>query len=113
MVKKKWMFLSNHGLIYIYLAKHPKVTTQSLAYKVGLSIRAVQVILDDLEEDGYLSREKVGRSNRYDVNLDKHLRHRLERKISTGNLLQVFRVDKRNNESDKSTNVNRQQSLKC
>ncbi len=106
MGKKKWAFLSNHGLLYVYLAKHPKITTQSLAYKTGLSMRAVQIIIDDLEEDGYLSREKIGRSNHYRINIQKHLRHHLEREVNTGNLLQIFGVDKQKNEDCIIINMN-------
>lgn len=87
MQRTNWTFLSNHGRIFTYLAKYPQVTIQALAFKTGLSIRAVSDILDDLEEEGYLTREKIGRANRYKVNPEKSLRHRLEKNKSTGNLL--------------------------
>jgi len=89
MVKKKWTFLSNHGRIISYLSEHPRDTIQTMAYRAGLSIRAVQTILNDLEEEGYLTREKVGRSNRYEINMEKSLRHRLERHHRLGDVLEV------------------------
>jgi DNA-binding MarR family transcriptional regulator len=87
LVKKKWTFLSNHGRIISYINAHPQDTVQSMANKAGLSIRAVQTILNDLEEEGYLIREKIGRNNNYRVNLYKPLRHHLERRRLLGEIL--------------------------
>jgi len=87
MEKKKWGFLSNHGRVFAYVTKYPDATTQKIANEACLSIRAVQVILDDLEEEGYLTRERVGRSNHYQTYLEKPMRHRLERQKNVGNLL--------------------------
>ena len=92
MAKKKWTFLSNHGLIFTYIAQNPSATTQSTANKAGLSIRAVQTILDDLEEEGYISRQKVGRSNHYGINPEKAMRHRLEKRHSVGKILQALAI---------------------
>jgi DNA-binding transcriptional ArsR family regulator len=87
MNRKKWTFLSNHGRVFTHLAKNPQVTIQTLAYRSGLSLRAVSDVLDDLEEAGYLTREKMGRANRYRINPAKTLRHRLEKNKTTGDLL--------------------------
>ena len=97
MKRKDWAFLSNHGRIFTYLAKHPQVTIQVLAHRTGLSIRAVSDVLDDLEEEGYLTREKIGRANRYEVNPAKSLRHRLEKNKSTGDLLLGLGIKKGEN----------------
>jgi predicted transcriptional regulator len=96
MAKKKWAFLSNHGRILTYIANHSQVTKQSLAYKTGLSIRAVHLAISDLEEEGYLNRKKIGRNNKYEVNPDKPLRHRLEKNYKVSDLLAVFGHDNRN-----------------
>jgi len=93
MTKKNWTFLSNHLRIFAYLAEHPDVTTQRLAYQTGLSIRAVQIILDDLEQERYLSKERIGRNNRYKVNADKPLRHRLEKKHCVRDILRALGVE--------------------
>ena len=78
MENKKWTFLSNHGRVFSYLARHPDNTTQLIAQEVGLSIRAVQKIIDDLENDGYLHRQKIGRCNHYSIHPDMPMRHRME-----------------------------------
>lgn len=45
---------------------------------VGITPGAVQRILNELEDDGYLRRERVGRRNRYEIIADRPLRHPLE-----------------------------------
>jgi DNA-binding MarR family transcriptional regulator len=87
MENKKWTFLSNHGRVFSYLARHPENTTQVIAQEVGLSIRAVQKIIDDLERDGYLRRQKVGRCNHYVVHPEMPMRHRMEENCAVGKIL--------------------------
>jgi DNA-binding IclR family transcriptional regulator len=93
MVYKKWTFLSNHGHVFAYVAEHPQSTTQFIAQKIGLSIRAVHVILDDLEEEGYLKRKRVGRSNHYEIDSNKPLRHRLEKKHRASSVLHALGIE--------------------
>jgi hypothetical protein len=87
MENKQWTFLSNHGRVFAYLAKHPENTAQVIAQEVGLSIRAVQKIIDDLEREGYLDRQKFGRCNRYAVHPEMHMRHRMEAEFTVGEIL--------------------------
>ena len=55
------------------------------AERVGITERAVQRIVADLEASRYLQRERQGRRNRYRVHRDMPLRHPIEahRKISS------------------------------
>lgn len=85
--KKKWTFLTNHGRILAYIAKHPQITTQAMAQKAELSIRMVQQIITDLENSGYIERHKDGRRNRYTINTSVPMRHRLERDHAIGEIL--------------------------
>ena len=87
MAKSKWTFLSTHGIVLAYIAKRPKSTTQVIAQEVGLSIRGVQQILDELEEEGYMDRQKLGRCNHYVVHPEMPMRHSLERKHNVGQIL--------------------------
>ena len=90
MASSKWTFLSNHGRVLAYVSKNPKSTTQVIAHKVELSIRGVQQILDELEAEGYLNREKLGRCNHYVVHPEMPMRHRLEKKCSVGKILMAI-----------------------
>jgi predicted transcriptional regulator len=73
-----WTFFTNHAHVMILLAKSPDIVLREVAMKVGITERAVQKIVSDLEETGFIQKEKQGRSNRYQLNLDKPLRHPIE-----------------------------------
>ena len=60
------------------IAKEPEVRHREVASRVGIAERAVQRIVADLEEGGYLSRSGEGRWNRYEVHQDRPLRHSVE-----------------------------------
>jgi DNA-binding MarR family transcriptional regulator len=90
MRKGEWTFLSNHGRVFVYLAKHPKSTSQEIAQEANLSIRTVQNIIDELEINGYVARQKEGRCNRYTVHPELPMRHKLEKDHSVGEILRVL-----------------------
>jgi predicted HTH transcriptional regulator len=90
MTSKEWTFFTNHGRILVYIARQPRTTAQQLAEKAGLSIRAVQNIIDDLATAGYIERHKEGRRNSYVVHPEIPMRHRLEQEHRVGDVLQAL-----------------------
>ena len=66
--------LSNHGRVLFYLAKNPTATIQNIAEQTGLSVAGVQKIIMNLEENKYVTRTKIGRSYRYEVQFGMPLR---------------------------------------
>ena len=60
-----WTFLTNHAHVLIVLSKNPSTVLREVALRVGITERAVQRIIADLERDGFIEREKVGRQNYY------------------------------------------------
>ncbi|QEA39327.1 winged helix-turn-helix transcriptional regulator [Pistricoccus aurantiacus] len=74
-----WTFFSNHTHVLICLVEGPNRTLREVAAQVGITERAVQRIVSDLEEAGIVRRQRVGRRNLYQLFLDKPLRHPLER----------------------------------
>ena len=74
----EWTFLSNHAHVRLCIAKEPEGRLREVAHRVGITERAVQRIVADLEEGGYLSRSREGRRNRCEVHLDRPLRHSVE-----------------------------------
>jgi predicted ArsR family transcriptional regulator len=70
-----WTFITNHGQVLLSIAKNPNNTARQIADEVGITERATQSIIADLEEAGYLTRHRVGRCNVYDLHLDGPLRH--------------------------------------
>jgi predicted transcriptional regulator len=74
----RWNFFTNHGHVLFYLQAHPNEPLRKVALGVGITERAVQRIVAELEEAGYLKRTKVGRQNQYAINGHAPLRHSLE-----------------------------------
>ena len=89
MARDGWTFLSNHGHVLVCLAKDPNARTRDVADAVGITERAVQQIVSDLVEQGYLIKDKVGRRNRYSVVRRAHFRHDLESEVTLGQFLDL------------------------
>jgi DNA-binding Lrp family transcriptional regulator len=86
----RWTFLTNHAHVLLCVAADPDVRLREVAARVGITERATQRIVAELEAAGYLSHEKVGRRNRYKVNVSLPLRHPLEDHLEIGALLRVL-----------------------
>ena len=86
----RWTFLTNHAHVLIAVSRNPELRQRDIAYQVGITTGAVQRILDDLEQAGYLTRERVGRRNIYGVVADRPLRHPLEDQHSVGDLIRTL-----------------------
>ena len=71
------------------LHANPEMVLREVAIEVGITERAVQRIILDLERAGYIERERVGRRNRYRVEVDRRLRHPIESHRRIGELLQL------------------------
>ncbi len=90
-----WTFLSNHAHVLICLAQEPALRIQDLADRVGITYRAVQRILDELEAEGYLRRSRQkddARSNEYQVDLTLSLRHPVERHRKVSALINLGKL---------------------
>ncbi len=73
-----WTFLSNHAHVLLLIAKDPEILLKDVAGHVGITERAVQRIVADLEAGRYIERERLGRRNRYRVHPELPLRHPIE-----------------------------------
>lgn len=82
-----WTFLTNHAHVLIAITRNPDARQRDIAYAVGITVGAVQRIIHDLEDAGYLTSERVGRRNHYIVSIDKPLRHPLENEHTVGELI--------------------------
>jgi MarR family len=76
-IRPSWVFLSNHGYLLLCIAQDPSVRISELADRVGIGERAAQKIVGDLVADGYITRTRDGRRNRYTINREAQLRHPL------------------------------------
>ena len=67
--------MTNHLLVLLCISEDPDVRMIDVAERLGVTERAVQGIVGDLVEAGYLTRERVGRRNHYRIDFDMPLRH--------------------------------------
>jgi hypothetical protein len=84
-----WTFFSNHGHVFFCLARNGDVRLRDVATDVGITERAVQKIVKDLQQAGYIEVRKQGRCNRYRINRRKSLRHPLESHCSVSKLVNL------------------------
>lgn len=87
---EQWTLLTNHGRVLLIIASDHDVRLRDVASSVGITERSVQMIVADLEEAGYISRERRGRRNHYSVNSGKHFRHPHEAGHRVGELIGLF-----------------------
>lgn len=87
---KQWTFLSNHGHVLIYLAHNQEARVREIADAIGITERSALGIIGDLESEGYVSVEKVGRRNNYRVNTKLKFRHSMESHKNIGSLIKIF-----------------------
>ena len=85
----RWTFLSNHAHVLICLAEQPDARLRDLAERVGITERAVQSIVTDLEGSGAITRIREGRRNRYEFHPDVRLRHPVEANSTIRDLLAI------------------------
>jgi DNA-binding MarR family transcriptional regulator len=88
-----WTFLTNHAHVLVCLSKEHHDTLREVAQCVGITERAVQRIVADLETAGIIERSRDGRRNTYKVNPSAQLRHDLEAHKTVGDLMHMVLKD--------------------
>ncbi len=86
-----WTFLSNHAHVLLLLAREPELRMREVAARVDITERAVQRIISELVEEGYVDVSKEGRRNVYTVDPAAGLRHPLEHGVTIGDLADLLR----------------------
>lgn len=84
-----WTFLTNHGHVLVCLADNPDVLLRDVAARIGITERAVQQIVADLEAAEVIARHRVGRRNSYAVRREGTLRHPLEAGVTVGEFVDL------------------------
>ena len=86
----RWTFLTNHAHVLILLSQDSSLVLREVALRIGITERAVQRIIADLEQDGFIERQKVGRKNQYRILTKLPLRHPIESHRSIGDLIELI-----------------------
>lgn len=105
-----WTLFSNHGHVLICLSRDPQARLRDVAADVGITERAVQKIVRDLQDVGMISVTKNGRRNSYRIHQKSSLRHDIEAGCTLKDLFKVVnkttvekQVSKENQSIEKGT----------
>jgi len=88
-----WTLFSNHGHVLVCLARNSEARLRDVAMDVGITERAVQKIVRDLQDGGMVSVTKNGRRNSYRIHRKKPLRHDLESACTLKDLIKFVNKD--------------------
>ena len=85
--RRPWRFVTNHAHVLACIAADPDARIRDIAVTVGITERTAGQIVTDLENEGYLTKTRVGRRNRYEIHGDLPLRHHQHRHRTIGELI--------------------------
>jgi predicted transcriptional regulator len=85
-----WTFLSNHTHVLLCIRQTPDARARDIAEAVGITERAVQRIIAELADGGFIKVQKLGRRNEYKLIPGQKLRHPLENHCSVEGLLKFL-----------------------
>jgi len=88
-----WTFLTNHTQVLLRVAQDPNVRLRDVAEHIGITERAVQRIVSDLTDAGFLERTRVGRRNHYVIKRERAMRHPAQLGHDIGALLDLLELE--------------------
>jgi DNA-binding MarR family transcriptional regulator len=86
-MSRDWTLLSHHAHVLIALDQDPDYTFDQLAQILGLTSRTIANLINDLVDEGYVSKSRDGRNNHYEINRDAPLRHATSQGKTIGQLI--------------------------
>jgi DNA-binding Lrp family transcriptional regulator len=76
--------------VLLYVDTYPDARLREIAAAIGITERAAHKIITELEAAGYVTRERLGRRNHYDVHHEVPLRHARVVGRTIGDLLEAL-----------------------
>lgn len=83
-------FLTTHGRALVCIARDPESRLREIGERVGITERAAHRIVAELVAEGYITRRRTGRRNRYTINTDRALPDSLVCEQNLGDLLRAL-----------------------
>lgn len=80
---------TNHAHVLVLIAQQTDIRMREIAATIGITERAVQRIVDDLTNGGYITVTKDGRRNRYEIRKDHPIGHWFDQHRTLSNLVQI------------------------
>lgn len=88
--RRRWTLLTSHGHVLVEIARNPQVRVREISAAIGITERAIQAIVADLERAGYVERVRVGRRTHYVVHTDNPFRHSAQDGLRVGPFLELL-----------------------
>lgn len=88
--RRRWTLLTSHGHVLVEIARNPRARVRDISAIIGITERATQAIIADLERAGYVQRVRVGRRTRYVVHMDNPFRHSAQDGLQVGPFLEML-----------------------
>ena len=85
-----WTFLTSHARVLILISQNPDIRARDVAVLAHITERSTQRIIADLKAAGYLSHQRVGRRNHYNISDTATLRHPNEQNVEISRFLDTF-----------------------
>jgi predicted ArsR family transcriptional regulator len=85
-----WSFLTNHARALLVIARDPGVRLRDIAAELGITERSAYGLVTDLAEAGYVVKQKDGRRNHYEIQMDQPLREPVARTRTIGEVLELL-----------------------
>src|SRR5665213_2503349 len=86
----EWNFLTNHGRTLLCVTHDPDARLRDIATTLGITERRAFAIVNDLTEAGYVTKERVGRRNRYVVQRHLPIPGAIEQGRAIGEVLELL-----------------------
>ncbi len=85
-----WSFLTNHARALLFIANHPDARLRDLAGALDVTERTAYGIVVDLTDEGYVTKERDGRRNRYQIHEHLPLREPISGERTIGEVLDLL-----------------------
>ncbi len=82
--------LSKHGQALVSISRRPDIRMIDLAHELGMTERAIRLVLAALKTSEALRVVRRGRNNRYEVDFDFALTHPVENGLSLRQFLALY-----------------------
>lgn len=85
-----WSFITNHARVLLFIANKPDARLRDIAAALAITERTAFGIVHDLVEAGYVTKERDGRRNRYQIQAQLPLRDTIGRERPIGEMLDLL-----------------------
>ena len=85
-----WRFLTNHARVLLCIADDPGARLREISAALGITERSAHAIVTDLIDDGYVTKVKDGRRNRYQIQAHLPLPETDSRERTIGEILALL-----------------------